>query len=53
MVIFSNYQEKISLESHFFQFQAFFPDIFFLNVGHLLPKVLADEKLSEQAADKY
>lgn len=54
-VIRSNYQEeKISVRSYyFFLLQIFFPDIFFFNFGHLLPKVLADEKISEQAADKY
>ena len=32
------------LVSYFPPFQVFVSDMFFLNVGHLLPKVLADEK---------
>lgn len=44
----------MSLVSYFPPFQVFVSDMFFLNVGHLLPKVLADEKkTSEQATDKY
>ena len=50
--IFPNHQggKKVS---HFSQFQVLFSYIFFWNVGHLLPKELADEKISEQAAGKY
>lgn len=51
---FSDYPRKNSFEITFFvQFQVFFPDRFFLNFGHLLPKVLADDKTNEQAAEKH
>ena len=50
--ISSNYQGEKKYHI-FFQFQVLFSYIFFWNVRHLLPKELADEKISEQAADKY